>query len=94
MGAYTSLHIMQRLPIELVSIVIDRLHLRDAKSLSLVNKEWRQLSLARVFRCIRLWHGKKKPPSQQALDACHRFVIHINSFGDLSFKWDDYLNQV
>lgn len=42
-------HILQRLPLELVELVVETLSLKDARSLSTVNKEWRKLVENRLF---------------------------------------------
>lgn len=92
MSGSASLHIMQRLPTELVSLVIERLPLPDAKSLSRVDKEWRELSLPRVFRQMRLPWGCKTSPSPKILSVCRRFVFHMNSFGFTASDSPEYLD--
>ena len=92
MSASTSPHIMQRLPTELVSLVIDRLPLSDAKSLSLVDKEWRELSVQRVFRQMGLSWACKTSPSPRILGLCRRLVFHLNSFGFTPANWPEYLD--
>ena len=49
-------HILQRLPVELVELVIQHMDLKDAMQLSMTNKAWRKLAESNVLHTVDLFY--------------------------------------